>query len=239
MWKMFAIVTAGLVMLSSAAVGAADTPLPDFKGGRRLPRDYVRKTIVVEIQGKLVVIYPPCGTPPLTDPMVQVTVNGKTYWLDFSSYRELLDKAEKLNGKAVAVKGSLQGDTVTVTALKGVEKTEEFIKETVQVEIQGKLDEIVPDVKFPMPGIDDGLLLPPWLIPSWTITVNGQQYTLDFDGNKELLKTARLLKGQRVVLTGTLEPVFELKLAIDDGKAPLCPLPVVRVTSMAPAELGL
>jgi hypothetical protein len=122
-----------------------------------------------------------------------------TYGLDFGGNKHLWAVAKKLGGKTVVVKGTLEKprlrgghlwNMITVTDLKAGEC--EAIHRVETVEIRGKL--VFP----PLPKCVgyEGL--------SCMITVNGEAYWLDFQGNQQLGEKAFNLKGQTVVITGTL-----------------------------------
>ncbi len=100
-----------------------------------LTQDYLKKTVRVEIKGKLEHIrVPPAGERGRQFPMPnigfldywQITVGGKTYTLDLGTNtdvekgpltRGFADDANKLAGKTVVVTGTLDGDTVQVGGL--------------------------------------------------------------------------------------------------------------------------
>jgi hypothetical protein len=175
-----------------------------------LTQDYLKKTVRVEIKGKLdhilIQLEPhdmldpgfPMSTLPFLDSW-QITVGGKTYTLDLGGnsdvekgpiHRGFADDANKLAGKAVIVTGTLNGDTVQVSGLRA---DEDYVKQTTEVEVRGQLrGEAVPS--FWEGGAQ---------FVAWSVTVDGKFYALTF-ATPELEKLATTLAGKAVVLTGVL-----------------------------------
>jgi hypothetical protein len=174
-------------------------PLPAAKKG-----EYIRKTVAVEIQGKLVFVR--CLMFGRTS--VGIVARGETYWLDLHRDKELVRLAGELAGKNVLVKGELEEvventkdkDGVAVAVRKGflVNVTSlgvgagESVKKTVKVEIQGVLREDLREILRPF-GV------------TWYVTVDGKDYYLNFGGNNVLKALATSLAEGGIHLTGTLE----------------------------------
>ncbi len=218
MWKILLLMLANFVWLPVPAGDAAGAG-EEF---RRIRPDYAQQTVMVEIQGRLVLVFPraPIG------PSIEVIVNGKPYFLDFSN-KELLEEAEKLDGKFVEVHGELKDGTVMVTKIKAAASEEDSFRQTVHIEILGKLSKLskLPNAAYPKRQADQ----------VWMVTAGGRVYELEF-ATPELLEKARTLKGERVLLGGTLEtrlilprrdPRFPMPIA-DEPFA----LEVFRVTSL-------
>jgi hypothetical protein len=132
-------------------------------------------------------------------PMFTVSVKGVSYALDFDGNEALLARAKKLGRKTGVLQGVLEkkvlGDTlwkvVTVTDLKADES--EYVHRTETVEIRGQL--VFPTATPASKGYQGLTCL---------ITVNGTGYWLDFADAKQFADMAARLKGQKVVVTGTL-----------------------------------
>jgi hypothetical protein len=193
----------GCLTLSAFGGGATDMgclpPPPPTK-------DYVKKTVRVEIKGKLDHIRVG-GLEPLRDPKDrmpiidffdywQITVGGKTYMLQFSRLEDINELANKLAGKPVIVNGTLEGETVLVTGLKA---DEDSVKQTTEVEARGQLSAIYLETITPVFGRRD---IP--ITVAWNFTVDGKTYTLRF-ASPELESLARSLDGKAVVLTGEMK----------------------------------
>jgi hypothetical protein len=221
MWKTFAPVLAGLsLVLALPALGAEEDaaripcgciiPWPQ-------PPEYFKKTITVEIKGKLDRRdYSHLAEQRLLQDATRgivadwfITANGQTYQLDFGGNATFQALAEKLNGKTVILTGRLVEPVailkpcleiyrprkfqpvVVVTSLRAAE--DDFVHKTETVEISGKL--VFSSVPDSMDYKDVDCL----------VSVNGKGYWLSFVGNKELRTMAHKLRGQTVVVTGTLE----------------------------------
>jgi hypothetical protein len=165
-------------------------------------QDYLKKTVRVEIKGRLSHIVSDCRGP--QDPKFpmptiwffdawQMTMGGKTYTLEFGKRTEVTEQANKLVGKTVIVTGNLDGSTVHVTGLK---TNDEYVKETTEVEVRGQLQFFY--TLFPNIGtnrIEKDLA-------GVNIVVDGKTYKLDL--TPELFKLAQTLDGKTVILTGIL-----------------------------------
>src|SRR5262249_35233509 len=214
----------------------SDRPPRRGEGARRifccpLVSDYLKKTTLVEIQGKLQLVetdffwewkhrnekrrFPPRFPMPQVPPRIrvwQITINGQPYDLNFGGDTELEKLAQKLKGKTVKLLGRLEDRTGIIRPLKGpggrvleicrywpedpvvfvsrLEAVEsEYIRETVQVVLRGKLN------------LNAGLGYPPVKAPA--IAVNGKSYVLDFGTNLALHQLAKKLDGKTVLLAGT------------------------------------
>jgi hypothetical protein len=188
---------AGLA-LAAAPAGSANGPVlqtVQFKGTLRLEEGVLTRE------------------PPIPFEHWKLSADGKTYYLDLQS-KELLARAKKLVGLKVVVTGTLEpaSPTIRVTSLKA----DEYVQETVNVEIRGRLADqrdwfdfepytkpAYPDEYFkpyprprhPHPGVP--------FITGWTITFNKKSYVLDFGDRRELLDLASKLDGRSVIVTGT------------------------------------
>jgi hypothetical protein len=195
MFKWMTAVLAGLaccLTLPALDAGTAVGCLPP-----PLTRDYLKKTVRVEIKGKLEHVriwLEPDDVRDQTFPMPnlpfvdywQITVRGKTYMLAFPEQKPLTDQADKLAGKSVILTGKLDGETVHVTGLKA---DEECVKQTTEVELRGRLKAVLLRCG---PGSK-----------AWTVVVDGQEHFLDL-ADAQLLKTAETLEGKDVLITGVM-----------------------------------
>jgi hypothetical protein len=162
-----------------------------------LTQDYVKKTVRVEIKGKLehVRIWlegddvrdPGFRTPPpaFLD-YWQITVGGKTYMLKFAEQKSLTDLANKLAGKTAIVTGTLDGDTVQVGGLKA---DEDSVKQTTEVEVRGRLQAVLLRC-----GVGS---------KAWNVVVDGKTYFLVIT-DSQLLTASDTLNGKDVLITGVM-----------------------------------
>jgi len=115
----------------------------------------------------------------------------------FGERKDITDLANKLVGKTVIVTGTLENGVVHLTSLKA---DDEYVKETTELEVRGRLEEVIAylkDIGFPNS--------PPDMISlGWNVVVDGKAYTVTFNG-PELLTLAKYLNGKTVVLTGELK----------------------------------
>jgi hypothetical protein len=132
--------------------------------------------------------------PPIPFEYWELHTAGKTYYLDLRG-KQLLTLAEKLVNQPVVVTGLPEpaSPTLRVTGLKA----DEFVKQTIHVEIRGKLG-----------GLSAVKVCPnrppqPIKITAWWIDYDGgKSYQLSI-GSGELLKLANTLYGKDVVVAGT------------------------------------
>jgi hypothetical protein len=185
--------------LALPALAAPADDVSQWSCSPPLTNDSLKKTTRVEIKGRLWRIVaqlvrpllerqPHRPVPPLVD--WQISAGDKTYSVDFASNRELEQLAEKLGNQTVILTGTREGDTVHVTELKAAH--DDYVKETVEVEVHGRLQSADVPREFP-----------PYT--NWTITVNGSLYGLDFSAAPGLEKLARVLDGTTVRISGTLQ----------------------------------
>jgi hypothetical protein len=191
-----------------------------------LTKDYVKKTVRVEIKGKLQRVRLPIDVipldqldpnPPRTGPLLprwdevwQITVGDKTYILDLGDNsdvekgpitRGFTDLARKLAGKTVIITGMLNGDTVQVTGLKA---DEEYVKQTTEVEVRGQLQGIrFEPVIYKTGGPMIDIYVPPHYV-AWNLVVDGKTYSVSFP-TPELARLAETLDGKAVVISGELK----------------------------------
>jgi hypothetical protein len=198
------LLLAVLVCLVGSAVfacGPAVEPPQAPTDGPWLLKDYVKKTITLDANGKLTVAYRRCLGPdgkPLV--VVSLTAGGKTYHLDFALTKNLLETAKQLDGQTAHVVGTLDGSILHVTKLEA--GSGDTVKETVGVEMRGTLR------------------IEPWTIPlcpvphgskAWRffhkveVGIDGQVYALDLGDRDDLWQAAEQANGGAVVVTGTLQ----------------------------------
>jgi hypothetical protein len=105
----------------------------------------------------------------------------------------------------------LAADRPGITVGGCIPPTDGLYKAT-HADLRGKLERVVDrnsllelasprDRRLPMP-------MPEFLSHYWRITINGQEYRLDFGGNKELLALAEKLNGKLVHVTGSVEEIL-------------------------------
>jgi hypothetical protein len=165
---------------------------------------FVKKTVRVEMKGQFLfradhadILIPDC----------RLTVEGKTYVVDLGADRDLLHAAAALDGHTAIVMGTLDGDTLKASAIKG---DGDFVRKKVSVEVKGLLER------------HGGLRC---LSPEFSVTAGKDYFGLEF-ADPELRKSAVQFSGKTVVLTGTLEENTErgdiirvASLKADDGAA--------------------
>jgi len=195
MFKWTTVVLAGLACCLTLPALNADTDMGCLPPP--LTQDYVKKTVRVEIKGKLehVRIWlepddvrdPGFRTPtPAFLDYWEILVGGKSYMLKFPEQKYLTDLANKLAGKTAIVTGTLDGDTVRVGGLKA---DEDSVKQTTEVEVRGRLQVVLLRCG---PGTR-----------AWEVVVDGKTYLLDMT-DAQLRKTAETLDGKDVLISGVM-----------------------------------
>jgi hypothetical protein len=187
MSKWTSVVLTGLVCgLALPALTALGCPPPP-----PLTQDYLKKTVRVEIKGKLShVRRKNDGSDPRDIAFIdywQVSAGGKAYQLDFRGGKHFFDLAGKLEGKPVIVTGTLDGALVRLTEMKA---DQDYVKETIEVEVRGRLQSV------PLrcgPGSK-----------AWSVVVDSKTYSLDFAA-PELRKLADSLDGKTAIITGVFQ----------------------------------
>jgi hypothetical protein len=191
MSKWTSVVLTGLACcLAPTALTALGCPPPP-----PLTQDYLKKTVRVEIKGKLVHVHRENDRSHPRFAMLdiafidywQVVVGDRAYELDFRGGKHFFDLANKLKGKTVMVTGTLDGGVVRLTEMKA---DEDHIQETTEVEVRGRLQSVLLRCG---PGSK-----------AWSIVVDGKTYSLDF-ATPELRKLAETLDGKTAVITGDLK----------------------------------
>jgi hypothetical protein len=164
--------------------------------------EHVTKTVHVEMKGRFLFRADHLD---ILRPDSRLIVNDKTYVVDLGSDRDLWTAAAGLDGHTAIVTGTLDGDRITATAIKA---DNDQIKETVAVEIKGKLQYVITmrhtgEVLFTCDK------LPKYLARCWSVrygvTADGKLYLLDLGDNKELQKEAEKLVTTNVTVQGTLQ----------------------------------
>jgi hypothetical protein len=213
MFKTFAPAVAGLSLLL-VLPAFADEPSAIVKCPTDAPviRTVVVKGMLRHVTGELDKI------PRVPFEYWELHAPGKTYYLDLRG-KGLLDWAEKLVNRPVVVAGFPEpaSPTLLVTSLQ----PDEFIKQTIHVEIRGRLVSIrdqrilepleqepspakaQPQFDADLPGWRPFLPRPRDLVVGWRILVGDKAYDLAFDNSPELWKLAENLDGQSMFVTGT------------------------------------
>jgi hypothetical protein len=204
MWKKL-VLSAGLLACLGLPAFAADAIAPDV---------LVKKTIPVELKGKLLrtdrstwEAWRPEWTPGNPKAILwQLATPDQTYELDLDNKHDLWLLAEANVDKTVLVKGTWDGDRLHVASLKA---DPEHVKKTVKVEVKGRLYREKPLERIPVVPLRDvqpavEVQFIPSFAPVWQVLVGDKAYTLDFEGAEGLLPRARELDGRTVILTGEL-----------------------------------
>ncbi len=118
-------------------------------------------------------------------PDSRLTVDGKTYVVNFGVNRDLWHVAAPLDGHTAIVSGTLDGDMVHATAIKG---DPDYLHQTITVQVRGTL------------VWNRGLRC---LSPEFALTAGADGFGLHF-ASEDLRKLAHQLQGQTVTVTGTL-----------------------------------
>jgi len=185
--------------------------------------EHVKKTVKVEVKGRLTAIYArllevpeelikarvPRDFPPYDPaPMWQIVVGDKTYSLDFEGAEGLMGKANELSGRTVVLTGELENDTtIRVTGMKA---DDEYFKVTeTRAEVKGKLQYVVT---HPVTGkvimVCDSLPLTESFNRNWVVNygfvVDGQTYILDLHGDNYLEASAQKALGLTATASGVL-----------------------------------
>jgi len=150
-----------------------------------LKADYIKQTVLVEVRGKLRLVYSKAAN----SPVVHLLSGETEYHLQFDD-ASLRKRAGKLDGRTVLVKGTLQEQVIHTGSLEVDEG--DYIIEKAFVRIKGKIAENL------LPSGPDGARL------GWQISANGSLYELVFSRQPEVLELAKQLRGRTVVLAGTL-----------------------------------
>jgi hypothetical protein len=215
MWKTFAPIVAGLglfLTLPALAVeksGSVDCP-PDGPILRAVVlKGMLRHEKVEESSSSL-----------LPRDYWKVIADRKTYYLDLRG-KELLERAENLVNRPVVVTGIPEpaSPTLRVTSLK----PDEFVKETINVEVRGRLESIRNWVHLLAEFREPALPRPPRdrypIIIGWQISLGEKSYRLDFGNRAELLNLAHQLDHKGVIVTGTRvgEVIHVTALKADEG----------------------
>jgi hypothetical protein len=186
--------------------------------------EYVKKTVKVEVKGRLGMVCPPIYETPVRPvayetpvrpaaerepydflpPAWQLYVNDTAYALVFDD-NSLAARANELVGRTVTVTGVQADDGIQVATLKA---DDEYLKVTqTDIEIKGKL-------RYVLTMWDTGKVvmvcdrLPEAFAKCWIVNygfeIDGQVYVLDFHGDKWLQKNAGRYLGHTVTAAGTL-----------------------------------
>jgi hypothetical protein len=153
------------------------------KGLKAAEAGIVKKTVHVEIKGRFLWR---TDRADILIPDSRLIVDSKTYVVDLGNDRTLWTAATALDGHNAIVSGTLDGDTITATAIRA---DEDAIKKTVTVEIRGRLCWN----HYPMRC----------MVPEFILTTDQETFALDF-ADKGLRKLAEKLDGEDVIVTGLL-----------------------------------
>jgi hypothetical protein len=167
---------------------AIELPEPGSRDVRTLriqgdDNDFIQKAIQVRMKGHFLFR---ADRLDILRPDARLIVNGKTFVVNLNQNRDLWHVAAALDGHTAIVTGTLDGDRIDATSLKG---DEDFIHKTVNVEVKGRLYWN----KVPLRCLS----------PEFGLTSGKKHFALDF-ATEELHKQAIKLDGQDVIAIGTL-----------------------------------
>jgi hypothetical protein len=214
MWKTIAPIVAGLGLFLTVPAPATEKSERGKSADGEAVRTVVLKGVLRHVKGAKT------REPPIPFDYWTVHADGETYYLDLRGL-ELLERAEQLVNGPVVVIGipDPASPTLRVTRLKA----DEFVKETIHVEIRGRLvairelhlvpDDLLPPRTRPRPPVERGPII------GWQIAVGEKHYQLEFGDRSELRELAKKLDGQGVVVTGTRvrEVVYVSSMKADAG----------------------
>jgi hypothetical protein len=182
--------------------------------------EHARKTVKVEVKGRLQWFAPPDLVVPLEEPARrnpildlgptwQLYVNDKVYTLDFGGAADLATRAQNLAGRTVIAVGVLlDGDVIRVASLA---PGDEYLKVTeTTIDLKGKLQYVITigNTDQVVMVADD---LPEDMPENWVVNygmvVEGQTYILDLTGDAALSRQADRLVGHTALSDGVLDGV--------------------------------
>jgi hypothetical protein len=155
--------------------------------------EYLSENVTVELRGKLQ-MHAQVGYPKFDD-VALISVNGKSYVLQFSNFAALEKFAAKYDGKTVTIRGS-HGSKMHFTVLCQppielpsivVNEIEVFDNGTLQKATLVELTGTVADFD---------------IYPAALVTKNGKSYGLDFGTRDDLLKKFWATHGKTIRVTG-------------------------------------
>jgi hypothetical protein len=162
----------------------------------------VKKTVQVEMKGQFLFRADHLD---ILRPDSRLIVNGKTYVVEYGTNSDLWHAAVPLDGHTAVVTGTLDGNTITATAVKGVP---DQVSAKVSVAIEGKLQFVIKHF-FTGEVLFTCDKLPECLSRSWSIgygvTVDGRLYQFDLGNDGKLREQAEKLIGHSVLAEGTLK----------------------------------
>jgi hypothetical protein len=168
--------------------------------------------VVVEIRGRLEVLYPPAQQdgdilgclPPI---QYAIEVDGQRFHLNMNRFA---GKARELDGQLVIVTGPLELDTVQVTDLRQPidDALIRYVKMTVAGQLREHIVRCVPE--------------------TWEIRVGQQTFAVDF-ANDAVLAVARKLRDRGVILHGRLRDGVLIADSITIDNRPSTPTPPATI----------
>ena len=151
MWKTIAPIVAGLTLLRAAPAPATENVEPGKGADNLVARTVVLKGMLRHVKGEKT------REPAIPFDYWTVHADGETYYLHLRS-KELLELAEQLVNRPVVVTGIPEpaSPTLRVTSLKA----DECVKQTIHVDIRGRLEAIRESPLLYEPRTGPGLR--PW-----------------------------------------------------------------------------
>jgi hypothetical protein len=225
----------GVLTVNTHAVGRRSNGKPVQKDARLFTEHYVavseirsaepeylRENVTVELRGKLQmhaqVGYPKFDLDDVKD-VALLSVNGKSYVLQFGNYAALEKFAAKYDGKTITIRGS-HGSKMhfTVMCQPPIELPSIVVSE-IEVFDNGTLQKAtLVELTGTVGGFD---LYPPALV-----TKDGKSYALDFGTRDDLRKMVWATKGRSIRVTG-------VKISTEQTTSSLIPLHVTGVQLVA------
>src|SRR5262249_12341619 len=195
MWKTIAPIVAGLGLFLAVPAPATEKAERGKIADNEAVRTVVLKGMLRHVKGEKT------REPPIPFDYWTVHAGGETYYLDLRG-KELLERAEQLVNRPVVVTGIPEPASPTLRVTS--RKADEFVKQTIHVEIRGRLE--ANRKTFPAEPWPGDELVPrprPWPtepgpIIGWRIVFSEKSYRLDFGSHQELRNLAETLDGQGV-----------------------------------------
>jgi hypothetical protein len=144
----------------------------------------IKKSVHVEMKGRFVFR---ADRADILMPDSRLIVDNKTYVVNFGGNSSLWHSAVPLDGHAAIVTGTLDGDTISATAIKA---DSDYVHKTITVEVKGKLIWN----RLPMRC----------MVPEFSLAAGADYFGLEF-ADSALRTKAEQLDGSAVIATGRLE----------------------------------
>jgi hypothetical protein len=179
--------------------------------------EYLREIVTVELRGKQQT-HAQVGTPKFDD-VALISVNGKTYVLQFGNSAALEKFAAKYDGKTITIRGS-HGSKMHFTVLcQPSIVLPSIVVNEIEVVDNGTLRKAtLVELTGTVSGFD--------LYPAALVTKDGKSYALDFGARDDLRKMVWATKGRSIRVTG-------VKFSTEQTSSVLIPVHVTGVQLVA------